>query len=118
MAAETPQVPASVAAPPQHCSEFPSEPFSTLCTNWTGGWPGGQVWASGTLFYYRVRLQKCVADSCPGKPWSTAATSAPNTQTTARVPVARTGWYRPCGQVVSGGPWSCVLNSEAVYLGD
>src|SRR5262245_62161723 len=72
------------------CYEFPLEPFSTLCTQWTGGWPGGQVWAWGSGYYYRVRLQRCVADSCPAGLWSTAATSAPNTTVTARVPVSKT----------------------------
>ena len=103
------------------CPPVPSEPLATLCVQWTGGWPDGEVWAWGNLVYYRVRLEKCVVDSCTSKGWATAATSPPsgeNAPVTARVPAAKTGWYRACGQTISGGPWSCMPDVWAVYLGD
>jgi hypothetical protein len=90
-----------------------------ICTAWTGGYPNGYVRAETATNYYGVKLLKCTnCAGLTGWSWVTAAVATNYPGYTPSVRAGKTVWYKSCHQRFNGGPWACVANRDAVYLGD
>jgi hypothetical protein len=118
VAAVAPAAPAMAAYPYHRCQYIGGTP-PAVCVGWTGGWPGGLVRAESAATYWATRLDRCANCGGPtGWSWTTVARTDHYRTSTPSVSAGKTSWYKACVQTVQGGRWSCMNNSEAVYLGD
>jgi hypothetical protein len=92
--------------------------MSSLCTEWTGGYPGGRVRTSSGADKYALRLMFCGSTRLAGCSWRVVASSTGNKMFTPSVRAAKYGWFKSCAETARGGPWYCSSNVHAVWLGD
>jgi hypothetical protein len=92
--------------------------MSSLCTEWTGGYPGGVVRTSSGADKYALRLMFCGRSQLAGCSWRVVASSTGNKMFTPSVRAAKVGWFKSCAEPARGGPWYCSSNAHAVWLGD
>jgi hypothetical protein len=109
----------AMAAYPYHECQYIGGMTPAVCTGWTGGYPGGKVRGESAANYFATKLLRCTACNGPtGWTWTTVASTKNYHTSTPSVTVGKTSWYKTCIQNVDGGPWSCMANDYAVYLGD
>jgi hypothetical protein len=109
----------AMAAYPYHRCEYIGGTAPAVCVGWTGGWPGGKVRAESAAVYFATKLVSCATCGGPtGWKWKTVASTKNYRTSTPSVTAGKTSYYKSCIQNRDGGPWSCMSNAYAVYLGD
>jgi len=111
---------AYVGYPYQRCATIGGGGTVDICVAWTGGWPGGLVRAeTSPTAYYAERLMEC--SGCQGQSiwnWTVVATGTGYVGYSPSRTAGKYSYYKACTETFQNGPWACMYNQDAVWLGD
>jgi len=102
----------------QQCTSTGGLHGHSACIEWTGGYPGGQVWLiRGDNGVKALKLLTCSNANSANCSWNSLST-VHGASSTPRFPVGKYSWYVGCWSSAAGSDYWWCDYGDAVYLGD